>query len=224
MGKRLAVTSHVSRDFLQNAAYFNSLAKVIWEYVSNSLDNGKEEIPVTVVVEISKEDNSLTIADNGTGMSRSDLVRFFTMHGENIQRKRGKRVRGRFGTGKSAAYGIAKLLKIDTRQNGKRNVLSLHVDDIKKASSGKPFYVNEIVVDEPTDLEDGTIIQIQEIITTRLDLEGTISYIEKHLARYHLKANVIINGHNCKFKEPPAVQVIEIAAPEEIVQHLGSPI
>ena len=182
MGKRLAVTSHVSRDFLQNAAYFNSLAKVIWEYVSNSLDNWKEGIPVTVVVEISKEDNSLTIADNGTGMSRSDLVRFFTMHGENIQRKRGKRVRGRFGTGKSAAYGIAKLLKIDTRQNGKRNVLSLHVDDIKKASSGKPFYVNEIVVDEPTDLEDGTIIQIQEIITTRLDLEGTISYIEKHLA------------------------------------------
>ncbi len=223
MGKRLAVTSHVSRDFLQNAAYFNSLPKVVWEYVSNSLDNGKEGAPITVAVEISKEEKILTIADNGTGMSRSDLRRFFTMHGENIQRKKGKRVRGRFGTGKSAAYGIAKLLQIETRQDGKRNVLSLHVDDIKKASSGKPFYVNEMAVDEPTELEDGTIISVQEIMATRLDLEATISYVEKHLARYHLRASVIINGHNCKFKEPPAVEVTEIQAPQEITPHLGNP-
>src|SRR3972149_1248666 len=145
MSKKIAVTSHVSRDFLQNAAYFNTLPKVVWEYVSNSLDNGKDGVPLTVAVNISKEEGSLIIADNGSGMSRSDLEHFFKMHGENIQRKKGKRVRGRFGTGKSAAFGIAKSLTIDTRQNGKRNNVSLHLDDIKRQTSGNSFDVNELV-------------------------------------------------------------------------------
>ena len=40
------------------------------------------------------------------------------MHGENLQRKKGKRTRGRFGTGKSAAFGIANTLEIDTIKDG----------------------------------------------------------------------------------------------------------
>jgi hypothetical protein len=191
--------------------------------VSNSLDNGKEGVQLTVAVDVNREDDLLIIADNGSGMARKDLELFFTMHGENIQRKKGKKVRGRFGTGKSAAFGIAKLLKIETRQDHRKNVVSLHVDEIKKASSGKPFYVNEIAVDEPTDEEDGTLVHIQELLLGKLDLETTISYIEKHLARYHLKASVIINGHNCKFKEPPAITTIKVVAPKEIEDVIGTP-
>jgi hypothetical protein len=223
MAKKLAVTSHVSRDFLQNAVYFNTLPKVVWEYVSNSLDNGRDGVPITVAVEILREENILTIADNGAGMSRVDLEHFFTMHGENTQRKKGKRVRGRFGTGKSAAFGIAKKISIDTRKNGRRNVVSLHVDDIKKATSGKSFDVNDIVAEEITDQEDGTIVEIREFMTPRLDVDATINYIEKHLARYRLRANVIINRHTCKFKEPPTVRSITVVAPKEIQQYLGVP-
>lgn len=223
MAKKLSVTSHVSRDFLQNAVYFNTLPKVIWEYVSNSLDNGKDDVPTTVAVEIHKERDLLTIADNGMGMSREDMEHFFTMHGENMQRKKGKRVRGRFGTGKSAAFGIAKSLTIDTRKNGKRNVVSLHIDDIKKASSGNPFYVNELVVEESANQEDGTIVEIRELLISRLDVDSAVSYIEKHLARYRLRAHVIINGHTCKFKEPPSIDSITVTAPEEIQKHIGKP-
>lgn len=223
MIKKISVKSHVSRDFLQNAVYFNTLPKVVWEYVSNSLDNGKDDVPTTVAVEIRKDDNTLIIADNGDGMSRDDLERFFTMHGENIQRKRGKRVRGRFGTGKSAAFGIAKSLLIDTRHNGKRNVVSLHLEDIKKATSGETFEVNEVVVDEKTDQDDGTIIEIKEFMTPRMDIDATISYIEKHLSRYRMRANVIINGHTCKFKELPSVATIIVQAPKEVEKHIGLP-
>jgi hypothetical protein len=223
MTKKLSVTSHVSRDFLQNAVYFNTLPKVVWEYVSNSLDNGRDDVPTTVAVEINKERDILTIADNGMGMSREDMEHFFTMHGENTQRKKGKRVRGRFGTGKSAAFGVAKSLTIDTRKNGRRNVVSLHMDDIKKASSGQPFYVNELVLDESTNQEDGTLVEIREFSISRLDIDSSISYIEKHLARYRLRANVIINGHACKFKEPPSVRSVPVVAPEEIQKYIGKP-
>jgi len=108
----ITVSTHVARDFLQNSAYFNTLPKVAWEYVSNSLDNSKEGQLVNVAVEI--YGSVMKIADDGMGMSRKDLQNFFQMHGENRQRMRGKRVRGRFGTGKSAAFGIANCLRIDT--------------------------------------------------------------------------------------------------------------
>ena len=99
---RIVVQSHVARDFLQNAAYFSTVPKVVWEYVSNSLDNAEEGRPAQVAVELSS--NLLRISDNGSGMSRKELQNFFMMHGENVQRSRGKRVRGRFGTGKCEVY------------------------------------------------------------------------------------------------------------------------
>ena len=41
--RSIEVTSHVARDFLQNAAYFNTMSKVVWEYVANSLDAVKDD-------------------------------------------------------------------------------------------------------------------------------------------------------------------------------------
>lgn len=41
----IEVTSHVARDFLQNAAYFNAMLKLVWEYVANSLEATKDEMP-----------------------------------------------------------------------------------------------------------------------------------------------------------------------------------
>lgn len=110
MSEPIQVTSHVSRDFLQNSAYFNTVPKVIWEYVSNSVDNPKPNKPVNVEVKISKE--RLVVSDDGCGMSREGLRNFFQMHAENIQRLRGKSVRGRYGTGKCAAFGIADILRV----------------------------------------------------------------------------------------------------------------
>ena len=117
----IEVTSHVARDFLQNAAYFNTMPKLVWEYVANSLDAAQDGVPAVVAVEITS--HGIRVSDNGGGMSRKELSNFFQMHGENIQRKRGKRVRGRFGTGKCAAFGLANCLRINTTQSGRRNVV-----------------------------------------------------------------------------------------------------
>jgi len=217
----IIVTSHVSRDFLQNAAYFNSLPKVVWEYVSNSLDNTREDTQVTVLVELIGT-RLLRISDNGRGMSRDDLRRFFTMHGVNIQRQKGKRVRGRFGTGKAAAFGIAKVLRIDTRQGGLRNVVELALDEIKNAKDGQPFPVRELMVDQATDEGDGTIVEIREFSTNRLDIQKAISYVEKHLARYRSRAKVVINDHVCAYKEPPSIGEKTVRAPEDVAVHIGN--
>lgn len=225
MGKSITVTSHVARDFLQNSAYFNALPKVVWEYVSNSLDNPKDNSPVTVSVDLLPEmPKILQIADNGLGMSRQDLARFFQMHGENTQRKRGKRVRGRFGTGKSAAFGIANTLTIDTVHRGTRNVVRLTRDAIESASHGGEFPVEELVVDQvvdPNEREDGTIIQIADFVGSRFNFEKVITYIERHLGRYKSRATVIINGHRCLFREPASIRQYIFMPPPEVAARIG---
>lgn len=224
--KNITVSSHVARDFLQNAAYFNTLPKVVWEYVSNSLDNAKDDVPVTVSVDLlPTKPKTLQISDNGVGMSRKDLIHFFQMHGENIQRKKGKRVRGRFGTGKSAAFGTANTLTIDTVQNGIRSVVRLTRDAIESASHGGAFPVEALVVDEvvdPNEREDGSIVQITNFINIRFNFEKTITYIERHLGRYRSRATVIINGHNCKFHEPASVRNFTFSPPPDVAQRVGN--
>lgn len=215
----IQVTSHVSRDFLQNAAYFNTMSKLVWEYVANSLDAAKDGIPAVVSVEITS--NYVTVSDNGRGMSRNELKNFFQMHGANIQRRRGKRVRGRFGTGKSAAFGLANYLRIDTTQAGFRNVVELRRNDIEQAKNGEPFPVKDVVINEPTDEDDGTIVEIRDFNIRRPNVDKVISYIERHLSRYRQRAHVTINGHECKFEEPPSVMTIECYSPPDVAEHIG---
>lgn len=218
--KNIEVTSHVARDFLQNSAYFNTMSKIVWEYVSNSLDAAKENSQVAVIVEISS--NEVSISDDGMGMSREELGNFFRMHGENHHRKRGKRVRGRFGTGKSAAFGLANYLMIETVQSGLKNAVELQRKDIEDATDGAPFPVRDIIVNEPTDESDGTRVVIRDFNIKRQNIDKIIAYIEHHLSRYRQRAFVRINGHECKFKETPALKQYRLQPPPDVADRLGN--
>jgi hypothetical protein len=200
VSESIQVTSHVSRDFIQNAAYFNTVPKVVWEYVSNSVDNPKPNQPVNVEVKISKE--RIVIADNGYGMPREGLRNFFRMHAENIRRGKGESVRGRYGTGKCAAFGVADVLRVETIQNGILNIVELSRKDIEQSRSGKPFSVIDIVVDKPTTQEDGTRIIISQLNIRNIELPATIAYVERHLGRQLHNNTVIINDHVCEYQEP----------------------
>jgi len=181
---------------------------------------------VTVSVDlINREPKTIVIADNGSGMSRADLRQFFKMHGENLQRKKGKRVRGRFGTGKSAAFGIANLLEIETTKDGKRNRVRLSRKRIEEAKDGNEFPVEELLIDESiaTDQSsDGTRVFISDFNNSKLNFDQTIQYVERHLGRYKSRANVIINGHTCRFNEPASIKNY-IFTPEndELIDRLG---
>ncbi len=109
----ITVKSHVGRDVLQNADYFNSIGKVVIEYVTNSLDAGIL-LGQPVSCEVTVKRNLIVVKDDACGMSYDELNNnFFTMHGENVYRNRsGVKPRGRFGTGKIASFGIANCLRV----------------------------------------------------------------------------------------------------------------
>jgi HSP90 family molecular chaperone len=118
--KTIFVKSHVGRDLLQNAALFKTDKLVIWEYVLNGLQYVDAGTNPTVHVRLDSKARKVRISDNGRGMTLDGLQNFFVMHGENLDRKAGTPGRGRFGTGKSAAFGIGDLLRVTSVRDSRR--------------------------------------------------------------------------------------------------------
>ncbi len=217
---RLKVTSHVARDLLQNAAYFNALPKVVAEYVTNAIDSAEPGTPVQCEVTLSEEE--VSIADNGSGMTFAELSNFFQMHGENIQRKRGRTVRGKFGTGKSAAFGVANTLQIETVRDGKRNIVELHRLDVESARDGRPIPVRELAVDQPAPgLPSGTTIRIRDLIDDDVDEQSVRLYLEKLLGQHLRTHKVRVNDRLCRYHRPKAELTYEFKTPEAVSVLIG---
>lgn len=227
MSPTLFVRVNVSRDVLHNAAFFQNERLATWEYVANGLqyiDPGT--IPV-VRVRLDTKRKRITIEDNGRGMrwtGPDGLEGFFRMHGENIDRKRGQAGRGRFGTGKAAAFGIADVLYITTVRDGKRSKVQLTRSDLDAAAaSGDEIPVREIEREVKTSQPNGTLVEIDQVKLPRtLDQASVIHFIERHLAHYPKNVEVIVNNHECEVVEPPVERTETIVATSQARRALGA--
>ena len=202
MNSKISVTSHVGRDLLGAASVFKTEGSVVWEYVVNSLQYVDRGVSPIVNVQVHPRARTITISDNGQGMSEEDLRHFFTMHGENRERRAGRPGRGKFGTGKSAAFGIAKSLRIETIRNGLLNQVVLTRDHIDQ-SDGREFSPDWVVMNERTDLPNGTTVTIGDIQLPRIDSTAITEYIERYLAFFRGSSpQVAVNNQICEYHEP----------------------
>jgi hypothetical protein len=200
------VKSHVSRDLLQNAALFKTDKLVVWEYVSNGLQYVDLGTSPTVYVKLDSKARKIRISDNGRGVTIEGLQNFFVMHGENLDRKGGTPGRGRFGTGKSAAFGIGDLLRVTSVRDARRSVVELSRVDLEASSSGDPVPVRVLQREVPCSESNGTIIEIEQIHLKSLDQPACIKFIERHLARWPKNCTVIVNNIECEYAEPPILE------------------
>lgn len=204
----LNVVTDSARDLLQSAAFFSNEKLVAWEYISNGLQYVDPGTSPRVDVVVDTKQRRMIVSDNGRGMTLPDLRNFFVMHGENVDRKQGKAGRGRFGTGKSAAFGIAEVLRINTVREGKRSVVALTRADIEGArkSDGpvESVPVSVLISEEPAVEANGTTVEIEGIKLPKLDPQAIVGLVERHLAAWPNKdAVVTVNGHVCEYSEPP---------------------
>ena len=200
MSKTVFLKSHVGRDVIQSAQTFSSVPAAIWEYVINSIQYVDQSIKPIVHIEIEKKGKGIQISDNGRGMDKSDLQEFFTMHGENMDRRQNRPGRGKFGTGKSAAFGIGKKLIVDTVKNKKRNVVQLTQQQLDTAVEKIPltFQIN----DQPTEDRNGTKIIIEDIFK-KVSTSELRKYIERQLKSCRaIKPIVLVEDHECRYSEP----------------------
>jgi hypothetical protein len=204
----LSVVTDSARDLLQSADFFSNEKLVAWEYISNGLQYVDPGTSPHVDVAVDTKQKRMVVSDNGSGMTLDGLKNFFVMHGENAERKRGKPGRGRFGTGKSAAFGIADSLRITTICDRKRSVVELTRADIEAARTTdgpvESVPVRVLVAEESVDEANGTVVEIDGIKLTKLDPQAIVSFAERHLAVWPNKdAVVTVNGHVCEYNEPP---------------------
>ncbi len=217
----MKVTSHVGRDLLQSAAAFKTEAAAVWEYVVNSLQYVDRGITPRVSVLVSQIERSISIGDNGRGMNDRDLKHFFTMHGQNLDRLAGRAGRGKFGTGKSAAFGIANTFRIDSVRDGLRNVVSL-TRDVIESSDGKEVPLNWITRNQKVDAPNGTTVSIEDILLKQIRTAPTIEYIERHLQAFRaLAPEVAVNDHVCVYREPEIEEQLRFSPSVEQATVLG---
>lgn len=173
-----------------------------------------------VRVTIDSKRKRITIADNGRGMDREGLQNFFVMHGENLDRKAGRRGRGRFGTGKCAAFGIGQRLRVTSVRKGRRNSVELRREDIDAAGE-QEIPVRKLEDNTPTDEPNGTVVEVIDIGLRSLDQRSIIRYIERHLARWPNKPTVIVNNSECEHNEPAVARIERIRPDGEDAGRLG---
>lgn len=196
------VSSHVGRDLLNAAQLFRHEAAAVWEYVVNSLQYVGPRVSPRVQVLVKPKLKTIRISDNGIGMDAEALNHFFQMHGENLERKRGRAGRGKFGTGKSAAFGIGNRLRVETRRGGLLNVVELTRQTIDE-SDGNEIPVNWLIQNKPTTEPGGTTILISEIFLPRINTSALVEYIERHLQAFRTSdPQVAVNDHVCTYREP----------------------
>src|SRR5262249_50660313 len=124
-------------------------------------------------------------------------------------------------TGKSAAFGIANVLRVDTMRDGLRNVVELTRAQIEQ-SQGQEFPVTWIVRDQSTDSPNGTEITIAYINLGRIDTEAIIQYIERHLGAFRgIGAQVAVNSHVCEYREPSVAASYSFQPSERQAEHIG---
>ncbi len=215
----LVVTTHVGRDVLAQAAQFKTEAATVWEYVVNSLQYVDPGVQPNVEVRVRRD--TIVISDNGAGMDEKRLRHFFTMHGENLERRAGRMGRGKWGTGKSAAFGIANALRVDTVRNGLRNVVVLTRAAIE-ASDGEVIPLDWQGRNEPVDAPNGTVIAISDLLLPRVDKAVIIEYIERNLAALRgTNPTVAVNSHICEYHAPPIRQTYRFTPNEKQAAVLG---
>lgn len=206
MTTELNVIVNAGRNILQSAQSFRTPEAAVWEYVVNSLQYKDPGVVPRVEITVDTSAKRIIIADNGSGMDGAGLKHFFTMHGENLQRKAGVPGRGKFGTGKSAAFGIGKELTVSTTKSGKRQTVALSRADIDAAISANSQAVPVKFIEQDADATgdpNGTTITIRDI-TVRLTKEPIVALIERHLAAFQGSPVVLVNSRVCEIHRPQA--------------------
>jgi hypothetical protein len=205
----LSFTVNTAKAILHAAQTFKHPQHVIWEYVVNEIQYRDKKIAPKILVRIEKD--SIVISGNGSGMDKNDLKRFFTLHGENEERLKGNPGRGKFGTGKSAVFAIAKIFTITTYKNNKEFKLRINYSDLKKnAKSGDAISLEKFIISDGAKVNkpNGTIIEISDFFNgIKINDKEIRIFLEKHL-RYYKGAEVWINNHRCEFREPESRQEI----------------
>ena len=165
---------------------YSNIPAVLAEVVANAWDADAE----TVRVDISEDPASITISDDGHGMSRNEInARFLKVgyrrreHAGPVTPKHGRLVMGRKGIGKLSLFSIANSIEVQTARNGRVNGFTMSLNDIERAigdGTGSNAYHPVPLGEDKLVVERGTRVVLTDL---RRRLTRTQPALRRRLAR-----------------------------------------
>lgn len=164
---------------------YSTLPPALAEIISNAFDADASNVTLTFH-EAKRTPKSITIQDDGDGMSSEDIQSKFLVIGRNRRyedgdkptRKYGRLPTGKKGLGKLALFGLAKVITIDTVREGIRNRFVLEWDSLLSAQG--VYNPRSEIVSQETERPDGTTIKLSQLKrVSPFDLEGLADNLSK---------------------------------------------
>lgn len=195
---------------------YSTLPPALAEIISNAYDADSDKVTLTFH-EQNRHPKSITIKDDGDGMSATDIQEKFLVIGRNRRNSEGDKPSkkhnrlptGKKGLGKLALFGLAKKITVDTVRDGLRNRFVLDWDSLLSADGS---YHPEIEIEnEQTVFPNGTTIKLSELKRkTPFDLEAVADSLSKlfiidnsfsiELKTTGLDKETILIGNDRKYK------------------------
>ena len=167
---------------------YSSLPPVIGELVSNAWDADSPDVEISIPSGPITPSSEVSIVDHGHGMDANTLQLRYLQIGRNRREEEhtdtspgGRKLTGRKGLGKLAAFGVANQIEVRTVREGQAICLRFVYEDMKNWPRGSP-YRPTVVSDRsgPTSEGNGTEVRIHGLKRTAAIGTG---WIRKELAR-----------------------------------------
>ena len=173
MSRRLEMTINLSVLEHLGLNLYSTIPAVLSEVVANAWDADASNVKV----EFDKDAGQISIADDGIGMTRDEVIDCFLAVGYRRREIAGevtplhsRRPMGRKGIGKLSSFSIANMVKVYTVRDGEKTAFSMDVAKIKEAiratnegDDRSPSYFPDELQDWPAGLDSGTRIVLSEL-------------------------------------------------------------
>lgn len=142
------------------AQLYPSATATVAELISNAWDADAEHVWVDIPFgEGWTADSEIVVLDDGHGMTREMARTAYLIVGRNRRAEGpgrlsegGRKVHGRKGIGKLAAFGTAGTLECTTKRDGETTAFRLDYDELRHKGPGDDYEVE--IIDNPEDLVD----------------------------------------------------------------------
>ena len=149
------------------------LPPVLSELIANSWDADANKVELSIPESDVTSDYGISVKDDGVGMSFEELDQCYLAIGRNRRRAEGKEktpngrlIMGRKGIGKLSAFGIARVIEIESTKSGLTNHFSMDLDGILKAASEgalAEYHPDILATDEELGKNNGTTVMMKKL-------------------------------------------------------------
>ncbi|RMU82988.1 hypothetical protein ALP22_01250 [Pseudomonas coronafaciens pv. porri] len=180
---------------------YSTLPPALAELISNAYDADASEVKINLA-ETASGPSSISVTDDGHGMSALDIQEKFLVIGRNRRKQEGdvpterfKRLAtGKKGLGKLALFGLSKHITIDTIKDGLRNRFSLDWDSLM-TSEGE-YSPSREINNQKTTRASGTTIKLSKLKRqSSFDIEALADSLSKIFIADTTFSIVLNKGH-----------------------------